>query len=550
MEVDAAAAADVPVKPRPPRSVVEQVMLDESPPTRTPRARRRRNARPDKRARSAAEVGGVSSTVPASRHLNVAVHAALTSLADVRAGDEGGEAVAVDALLAALEGGGDDDGAEGGVAIATPPPLVPSIPPAIRAAPSSPPAWAAWGRRAWRSGDALTAVARFRAGAALAARAGLGVHPATAALLTEWAGVEARRARAGRARALFKAALDACGGDAGSGDGCPSPSVAARARLGLAALEARAGNGAEAVRVYATALRVAPTDTRLLAGAAALRAAQGRPASASRLLARARALNPASPRLAAAAGGLAEAAGELEGARGTYLSGLVAGADRDPVGLGRCAEGVARLAERAGDAASARAALAGCAARLPRTGPSSARLLREWAALEKRGGNLDAAARLYARAAAAGPGPASSADRTLLAWALLERRAGRLDGARALFAAASRAAPYNPCITVAWARAEKAAGALDAARAVLAAGVRRSPGTRGGAVLREWACLEAEAGDPAAARAQFARGVASGDALLMAAWADFEEGRGEAELAAGLRAKAAEAAGAVGRRRK
>ena len=121
--------------------------------------------------------------------------------------------------------------------------------------------------------------------------------------------------------------------------------------------------------------------------------------------------------------------------------------------------------------------------------------------------------------------------------------------ARRLFGAAAAAAPFNPYIAVAWARAEAASGDVGAARAVLAAGARRSPGSRGGALLREWASLEAAAGDAVAARRLFATGRRSGDAMLLTAWAEFEEREGDADRAAVVRQWADEAATAEAARR-
>ena len=68
---------------------------------------------------------------------------------------------------------------------------------------------------------------------------------------------------------------------------------------------------------------------------------------------------------------------------------------------------------------------------------------------------------------------------------------------------------------------------FDASIAILEAGARRCGGeaatlARGGALLREWAALEARRGNVARARELFRGGAPSGDALLLLAWADFE----------------------------
>jgi hypothetical protein len=68
---------------------------------------------------------------------------------------------------------------------------------------------------------------------------------------------------------------------------------------------------------------------------------------------------------------------------------------------------------------------------------------------------------------------------------------------------------------------------FDAAVAILEAGARRCGGeaatfAKGGALLREWAALEARRGNVPRARELFRKGSSSGDALLLLAWAEFE----------------------------
>ena len=147
----------------------------------------------------------------------------------------------------------------------------------------------------------------------------------------------------------------------------------------------------------------------------------------------------------------------------------------------------------------------------------------------------------------------SSDHRTLLQFAQLQARRGDIASARSLFRAATVAAPFNPFICVAWARAEArccapcaaaAAGgdaspsspqssssfysSFDPAIAILEAGARRCGGgeaatfAKGGALLREWAALEARRGNVPRARELFRKGSLSGDALLLLAWAEFE----------------------------
>ena len=145
------------------------------------------------------------------------------------------------------------------------------------------------------------------------------------------------------------------------------------------------------------------------------------------------------------------------------------------------------------------------------------------------------------------PSFSSSDDRTLLQFAQLQARRGDMASARSLFRAATVAAPSNPFICVAWARAEarccisidgdaayassysssSSYSSFDAAIEILEAGAKRCGGlaatfAKGGALLREWAALEARRGNIVRARELFRAGSRSGDALLLTAWADFE----------------------------